>query len=232
LKRKKTREYLSACGDLAKFRKRIFRKLSQIIDDIEWLRDQLPGVLGGMREADQYAPLLSAVWAVCSDQPISSDQGQDWVDRNLCDINQISGDQPEDEDRLVEYILSAQIRTDNANTRTVGELLELAAQIYTEDRVVAAQAALNRVGIRFLDQNDIRVLAIATRSEQINSWLRGTPYEGSYDAQLRRNSACINNEETGHQVRFSIGRRRARLFEWSVFKDLYLVEKEESGNAN
>lgn len=226
VKKKKTKEFLSSCGDLSKFRKRIFHQLPQIIEDIEWLRDQLPAVLGGLREADQYAPFFAAVWAVTSDESIQCEPGQDWLDRSLTEMNSLSEDLPEDEDRVIEHILAAQVMTDDKTSRTVGELVEKAAQSYADDPVFKAQDILSRCGLRFIDRDDLKALAIATRSDKIDEWLRGTPYEGSYDSQLRRNSTCLNQDETDG-IRFAIGRRRARLFDWDAFKEVYLSGGEE-----
>lgn len=230
-KKLKTESLLRVMDKPERFRKRTFDNLSRIIADIEFIADYLVEKLGDRRHCDQVAPMISACWWVAHSESISTGTGKRWIDLLVRYINLANEDQVEDEDRLIEHLLSAQIMTDDRDFRTVAELLQLSDRLPGEPGKKEAEEALSRAGIRLADYTNgtgepRRVIAIPTRSDQITRWLKDTPYESGYDAQIRRHPLCLNGGET-KIIRTGIGRARCRMLDWDRFVETYMGEKEE-----
>ncbi|HET6499036.1 MAG TPA: hypothetical protein VFH17_08310 [Coriobacteriia bacterium] len=204
--------------DSGRFRRRIFRALPRVLADIAYLREGIASVVGDQRKGDVYAPLLAAAWAVQSSEPICSDAGMAWQAPLVAQLSEgDTGATLEDEDRVIEHIIGAQVRLDDNTTRTIAELLKRAST-GQDDR---AGDALSRLGLTFYRDH----LAVATQSERLQTVLADTPYAMGYDAQLRRNKLCVNAGE-GKIVPFLMGRRRARLLRWTEFRAAYLEGEE------
>lgn len=216
--------YSRAMRDPASYRRRIFRALPRILKDIEFLRENLPSIIGDQRKADVYAPVMAAAWAVQARESIDTAQGKSWLYSALEDVMQ-SEETVEDEDRVIEHILGYKVRTDDNKTRTVAELI-LAAES-SDPGFDWAREQLSRNGIKFHEYKNgdgqfHKALAIATKSDEIEKVLEGTPYEHGYDSQLRRSVICVNQDSHGEQISMKIGRKRCRLLDWTKFRARYL----------
>lgn len=211
--------YKKSMRDAGRFRRRIFRALPRIMEDIEALREMLPEHLGGAREADLWAPIFAAAWAVQSDESIMANDGQAWLLQALYD-EQISREKNvEDEDRVVSHILESIIESDGKYKKTVAEWLTLAGSLETGHE--EANELLQRYGLKVVKKNDgRRTVAIVTQSSMLSRLLAGTPYEGSYDAQIRRNRLCIEDKTT--QARMGDRNATVRELDWDGFKVRYL----------
>ena len=116
---KNARECSRVMADPARYRRRVFRALPRILSDIAAVHDRLLAFLGDARETDLVAPLLCAAWAVQSTESIMETAGTAWCTELLDDLSTLHAERVEDEDRVIEHILQAQIRTDEMKTRTV-----------------------------------------------------------------------------------------------------------------
>jgi len=209
--------YAEAMGDPGRYRRRIFRALPRILDDVSTLRDSLPKSLGAARDADLWAPILAAAWAVQSDESITCDEGQDWLARVLDEEQATRQTSIEDEDRVIEHILSAQVINDNNERRTIAELLA-ASRDNGGDK---AGQLLERNGIRILSTGGKLVLAIASRSDAIARLLKDTPYESGYDAQIKRHPLCVTPDKPA-RARMGEMNIYVRYLDWAEFRTAYM----------
>jgi len=221
--------YPRAMRDPARYIRRIFYSLPRILEDIEYLSRGLSAFMDGQREADLWAPVLAAAWAIRSDKPISCDEGLDWLNAAMTEQVTDHVDTQEDEDRVIEHILAATIMSDEKKSRTVAELLEISARNVYQGEADAEWATnlLSRAGIKLMRASEAssdgkQTIAIATRSDMIAELLADTPYAVGYDAQIKRNQLCRNYRGPGAQINYLIGRRSSRLLEWPGFRDKYI----------
>jgi len=220
-KKARSKELYVSCGmdDPGRFTRRTFHALHRILSDIEWMRSAYLGIFGEQRKIDQLAPLLAAAWAAQSSKTIeASEDGREWLEQWIGELSTPDDIQREDEEAVIDHILSAHIRVDNG-IRTVGELLHTG---YVQNEVWA-QDLLGRFGIRVYTGG----LAIVAKSDQIKAVLKDTPYASGYGAQIRRHRLCI--DEKARQVRMA-GQSRSQCYvlDWDKFKDEYISEKAEN----
>lgn len=214
--------YGEAMGDPARYRRRIFRALPRILQDIDTLRGFLPRYVGGQRMADVWAPLIAAAWAVQSDESIEASM-EAWLLPLLAEVVTAGSPYIEDEDRVIEHILSAVVMSDDKKSKSVAEWLLESQKSTTETDPFAAEDLLSRVGIRVVTIKGRKLLAIATASDALARLLKDTPYEAGYDAQIRRNALCLNTEKPNRE--WMAGRCvSARLLDWAEFKRVYMEE--------
>jgi putative DNA primase/helicase len=206
-------------GDGSRYRRRIFRALPRILKDIEQLRQILPEHFGGAREADLWAPILAAAWAVQSTESVTGKSGVLWLDAVLGAEASTRQKLMEDEDRVIEHILGATIESDDRKKKTVAEWLLLASNL--DDGYAHAADLVQRYGLKIMVSQGARVLAVATGFDALSRLLRDTPYEASYDAQIRRNALCLNPTNAINQ-RFAGVQKTARLLDWSRFREVYM----------
>lgn len=212
--------YRLAMRDPSRYRRRIFHALPRIIKDIASLRKVLPQFLGGQREADLWAPILAAAWAVQSDESISGEAGLAWAQGLIDEEKLTRAPLPEDEDTVVQHILASQLITDDRRARTVSELLQ-AVYNNTDGEGAAAENLLGRHGLRLMVVGGMHVLAVACRHDQLARMLRDTPYEARYDAQIKRNALCLNPDRP-KQERMANAVQGCRLLDWQGFKARYM----------
>jgi len=226
-KKRRTLEIINrSMRDPGIYMRRIFRALDRVLVDIELLRNGLLEGIGSQRDADQWAPLFAASWALVSDESISCDDGRVMIASFIKDVTALKDEIVEDEDRVIEHILNAQLDTDSREKRTVAELL-VRADDYTQpsDKRNEAAELLARHGMRITKNKGIEVLAFSVHSDAITRILKDTTYTSGYDAQLRRHSLCLNTTEgiTVHMGERSV---RARLLKWAEFKEMYMGKAE------
>ena len=214
-------------ADPARYRRRIFRALPRILSDITSIHDQLLSYLGDAREADVIAPLLCAAWAVQSGESIMGEAGIAWCSKLLADMSAMHADRVEDEDRVIQNILEAQVKGDDMKTRTVAELLGAADSM--EGGQIEARALLERHGVKLAsikngDGKLHRYLAIAQHSKEIEHMLAGTPYEHGYEQQIRRHVLCKDGEAV--VVKIAGKSTRCRCLDWEGFRGQYLAEEQ------
>lgn len=223
-KKKRSAELMRRCmKEPGRFRRRIFRALPQIIDNIDWLRDSdaLDGI-GDQRQVDQWAPIIAAVWAVMHEGPMECAEGAHFVAEWGDELTTYQDDLIEDEDRVIELILSATVENDQKKRRTVAELLDKASGFADAD----AEELLERNGLRWYRQKDgVEVLAVACNSEAIKKMMSDSTYSTGYDSQIRRHGLCLTGAETV-PVRMAGKSTRARLIAWKEFKDMYMKGEE------
>jgi putative DNA primase/helicase len=207
--------------DPSRYRRRIFRAMPRILEDIDAVHPLLMSFVSDARQCDVIAPILAAAWAVQSAESVMGDAGRAWVEELLDDLIREQEEHVEDEDRVIEHILQASIRTDDLKTRTVSELLARADSSEPGD----ARETLERNGLKIAnikngDGLSHRYLAIPQRSDSIARMLSGTPYESGYDQQIQRHELCKAGEAT--VVRMAHKNTRCRCLDWDGFRRAYL----------
>lgn len=243
-KRKATQEHIGVlAGDAGKFRRRMFHHLPQILEDIAFLKKELQTSFCDSRLVDQWAPLLSAVWWLANDVPVSSEEGTEWLDRVCCQIVDDNGDSgaEEDEDKILNHVLSMTIENDQHQVRSVAEAVNIVAgntdaydpvnlgvfdgevadrlkqQRIRDERDCAA--ALGRIGIRIDVPSG--TMSIACSSDFIKAHLKDTPYESNYDIILKRQDDCLDAKRAV-PVRFCGHVHKGRRFALNAIIDKYL----------
>jgi hypothetical protein len=208
--------YAECMGDPARYRRRIFRALPRILQDIEWLRTDFLHLFGEQRRADQYAPMLAAAWAAQSDESMQSEKGIAWFAELTPYLGPDSDTTRDDEEAVIDHLLGAHVRLKDG-VRTIGELLHLG---YCEHGSWA-QDELARYGIRVYCGG----LAIQAKSDQLRMLLKDTPYAIGYGAQIRRHRLSLG--DTTKQVRMA-GQSRAQCYvlNWNEFRKEYIDDKE------
>lgn len=211
--------YSDCMQDPGRFTRRIYRALPRILSDVEWIRSAYLGIFGEQRRVDQVAPLLAAAWAAQSSETIQdSDNGREWVARWIGRLAATAGESVEDEDAVIRHLISAQVRNDDGKTRTVAEWMIGANANGDEGN---EGELLSRNGIRLMEYNGKRIVAISIDNQHVRRILSGTAYESGYGAQLRRNKLCVLESKV---VRFACGQSRACLIDWEGFQKQYIGE--------
>jgi len=216
--------YTKSMKDPARYRRRIFHALPRILEDIVYLRGLLPAYLGGQRMADVWAPLFAASWAVQSDKSIQDADGEAWIQPYLDEAVMHGADVEDDEDRVIEHILAAQIESDDKRKKTIAEWLEIGEMQLPESDPAAALVV--RHGLRVLVLQGRKYLAIACKHDQLFRILRDTSYADGYDAQVRRNPLCVNTTKT-KQERMGAVVIACRLLMWTEFRERYMGKGED-----
>lgn len=212
-------------ADPARYRRRIFRALPRILSDIDAVHEQLLSYLGDAREADVIAPLLCSAWAVQSSESIMGEAGTAWCVELLEDMSTMHAERIEDEERVVEHILEAAVRTDDMKTRTIAELLGKVESYEggaDDARDLLARHGLAVTNIKNGDGKRHLYLAIAQHSTALERILAGTPYERGYEQQIRRHPLCRDGETA--VVRIAGKSTRCRCLDWEGFRKTYLAE--------
>lgn len=218
----------------AAFRRRIFRHISQILEDIEFLKNELRERVGNDRRIDQLAPMLATFYALTHDDV--GDAKRDPMDliafaaKHITHMMSAIEDQPNDEDIVVERILS-HIHTDITRD-SVAMLIEEATADDPGDahgQRLRAEHTLEKMGIRIIygpgGYTDADYLAIRTNSPILTAIFSNTLYE-KYDTQLRRNELCLNPRQV-KRVRVDGQPVYVRAFKFSQFKERYLYEQDD-----
>lgn len=198
--------------DPGRYRRRIFRALPRILQDIEWLRQDFLHMFGEQRRADQYAPMLAAAWAAQSDESMQCIAGLEWFAALTPHLGADNDTTRDDEEAVVDHILGAHVRVESG-VLTIGELLQKG---YC-DQLSWAQELLARYGLRVFTGG----LAIVAKSDQIRALLKDTPYASGYGAQIRRHRLSLGDNT--RQVRMA-GQSRAQCYvlDWSKFRTEYI----------
>lgn len=220
-RKQETKKYIKAIKNPERYRLRIFRRLPKIMDDLEWLRDELLEILGSQRAADNYAPIFAFAWHIENSFSMrGSAIGKQFLQRLNKYFNAAQPTETEtDEDALIYTILSHRLKVSYDNVMTVAECLTSLQQ--------DAKDELSRIGIK----RNGSELYIATKSDAINDMLRGTSFAGNYNAQLIRHELCTNQSGPGKLIRFKIGQKRARVFDYGRFVEQYLGDGEETDDS-
>ena len=214
------RECSRVMADPARYRRRIFRALPRILADIDAVHERLLPFVGDSRECDVIAPLLCAAWAVQSTESIMDSAGSAWMAGLMDDFVRAHGERVEDEQRVVEHILEAPIRSDDMKTRTVAELLGSADGGSVEARDLLQRHGMSITSIKNGDGHAHRYLAIAQHSSALERILQGTPFEHGYEQQIRRHPLCRDGDV--NVVRIAGKSTRCRCLQWPEFREQYL----------
>lgn len=141
---------------------------------------------GNQRNGDQYGTLLAGAWVMCYDEAPTKEQAL-----QLCASAQLQefckNNEKTDEKRCIDLIMQHQIRIegqDKTVTRTIGELVEIAADKALDRDLVRStvEATLGRNGIK-VDRGKV---CISNGSSAIASILKDTQWSNSWSDQLER----------------------------------------------
>jgi len=138
------------------------------------------------RLGDQYGTLLAGAWSLLSDSAPSEQDVIEWIDcHNWQSVSE--GRESSDELLCLQTILQRQVRVetnDRAITRTLGELVDLAAHRGQDIEISAELAArtLGRHGLRV----EAEVLLVSNNAKPIAQTLRETAWAVGWSAMLLR----------------------------------------------
>jgi putative DNA primase/helicase len=140
------------------------------------------------RLGDQYGTLLAGAWSLMSSEVPTPQQAKALIDQNDWEPYSQTTEVP-DERRCIHRILQHQVRVetdDKTYTRTLGELVEIAAHQISDIDVTArkAQDTLGRHGLRV--EADADQLLVSNTAEALATILRDTPWSHSWATVLSR----------------------------------------------
>ena len=181
---------------------RTVRLLPVILDNARTFAAAAGAELGYQRTGDQVGTLLAGAFSLHSTKKISYDEALAWIREQ--DWTEERGiDEDRDEMILMSYILEQIIWVEsgfNRVERTIGELVQIAAQpMMHGDEITstAAESRLSRHGIRVMDGKFI----ISNRGEWLRKILDKTPWANGHNKVLQR----IEGAEPTKSIRFASG---------------------------
>ena len=138
------------------------------------------------RLGDQYGTLMAGAWSLLSDAVPTQEEAADCIDCHNWESYSQSTEVP-DEARCIQTILQRQVRVetdDKPVTRTIGELVELAACHTTSIDVSPGLAAqtLGRHGLRVDEER----LLVSNTAKAIEQFLADTAWQNSWPVVLLR----------------------------------------------
>ena len=204
--------------DPAKYRRKLWARFPEFIENIKKMQNIIRDLNGNMREAEQLAPPLAAIYTISSDCPLEKNTA--WKEE-LCSMLQSRDTKTEaDEDRLIRELLETNVNIGVGDNLKVSELLyKLSENKESEQRRTIMDASLKRMGIRLFSKDDIMYLAVAHDHKDIKHALRETPYHARYGEVLRRHTATTHSELVN--VRMDGAVKRSVILDWNTIKDLF-----------
>lgn len=167
---------------------RAIRLIPAIRHNTEVFSNAGASVLGSKRLGDQIGSLLAGAYALHSNGQITQEQAERWIaSQDWAEVQSI--EEQSDEQRCLATVLEKVIRVTGsmANTeRSVGELIAIASYNSRDNEVTEddAQAALNRIGIRVPEREN--VFWISNSHTGIAKLLDDTPWSGNWGKTFKR----------------------------------------------
>lgn len=145
-------------------------------------------IFDSQRLGDQYGALLGGAWSLCSDDVATRDEAYQLIEQNSWESYSQSTELP-DEKRCIQMILQHQVRVESDDricTRTLGELVEIAASRRVDREVTATQAqdSMSRVGLKV--DNQRQALLVSNTAGAIAAILRDTAWAQCWATVLAR----------------------------------------------
>lgn len=165
---------------------RSVRSIPIITESVAAFRRAAADRFDSQREGDQYGTLLAGAWSLKNNRVATVADAYQLIDENDWNPYRENNEAP-DEQRCIQTILEHQIRVeaDRATfTRTIGELLEIAAAITPSMDITPglAEAHLGRIGVRVDDGQ----LLISNTAQGIAKILGDTPWSNCWATVLSR----------------------------------------------
>ena len=165
---------------------RSVRSIPIIRESVAAFRRAAADRFDSQREGDQYGTLLAGAWSLKNNRVATVADAYQLIDENDWAPYRENNEAP-DEQRCIQTILENQIRVeaDRATfTRTIGELLEIAASVTSSIDITStlAEAHLGRIGIRV----DAGQLLISNTAQGIAKILNDTPWANCWATVLSR----------------------------------------------
>lgn len=152
---------------------RTVANLDVLLHNIGIFVDVFSKRLGSKRAGDQIGTLVAGSHSLVSNQRVTFDFVEKWVDRQNWDFDELTGG-GSDADTLMGYIMSARVRYDQdgmGRESSIGHLVSVAAGREGE-ATTAAVSGLNEIGIKV----DGDCLIISNTSPRIKAILKETPW--------------------------------------------------------
>lgn len=193
----------------AAIRARTYKLIPVIHANAETMAQAVARKMGSRRIGDQVGTLLAGAIALWHSRLVTPEEAERWVGQ--MDLSEAQeAEQVSDEDMLLNHLLGAQIRYDNAEgrqmTRNVAELVEAAQSrskaLQVNLETSSAIALLTRHGLRV----DTDGVWVANSHPEITRMLRDTPWAGSHRRVLARLQGAECSETS---IRFSGVKTRA-----------------------
>ena len=203
-------------------RKMMFDRLFDLIENIRLVKEEILKMGFSERLGDTYAPLIAGYWMIISDKLFMQDAK---FNARMGEIlKQISNNETaEDEDSVVDYILSHRVRLDTGETKTIAEMLT-----EMEDGTLGKlkyDKEIRRLGIRrfekTIDGEDCEVLAISTSNQNVSKIVEDTAFF-KYKDILSRHEAFLHSDEKYPAVYMAGKAERAILLDWAMLEEKYM----------
>jgi putative DNA primase/helicase len=175
---------------------RSVRSIEIIRNSVAAFRRAAADRFDSQREGDQYGTLLAGAWSLMNQHVATEADAYQLIDTNDWEPYKEANEQP-DEERCIQTILQHQIRVEadrSTFTRTIGELVELAARITPSMDInpELAEAHLGRVGIKVEDGR----ICISNTAKGIERILADTPWAHSWSTVLSRIPGALRSGVT------------------------------------
>jgi putative DNA primase/helicase len=175
---------------------RSVRSIEIIRNSVAAFRRAAADRFDSQREGDQYGTLLAGAWSLMNQHVATEADAYQLIDTNDWEPYKEANEQP-DEERCIQTILQHQIRVEadrSTFTRTIGELVELAARITPSMDInpELAEAHLGRVGIKVEDGR----ICISNTAKGIERILADTPWAHSWSTVISRIPGALRSGVT------------------------------------
>ena len=137
--------------------------------------------IGGRRDGDQYGTLLACCYSLYSNNEISLEKAQDFVDRQNWD-GHIAAAEQTDERRCLAVLMEHIIRIDTGASYNIAELISMASGEVISNFSEAANATLQRYGIKYVEGG----FAVSNTHTAIAKILEKTPWSANWGRMLSR----------------------------------------------
>lgn len=158
------------------------------LQNIAVFGDAATKVFGSVRDGDQYGTLMAGTWSLLSDRVATPDEALEMINRYDWSEHRDSADTDESE-RALAALLESHVRLPGGAEVTVYELVRAAcgfANPGTEVKEVAADAVLQRYGMRIMRRDGQHRLMLANGSLELRRMMSGSPFEADMRGLLLR----------------------------------------------
>lgn len=186
----------------ARLLRRSLDLLPTTLQNIAVFCDEATKAFGSVREGDQYGTLLAGAWSLISDRLATPEDARQMIESYDWSEQRDQSDTDESE-RALAALLEAHVRMPGGVELTIYELVRSAAGKSVQGHDLsetAADATLQRLGMRVQREAGRPVLLLSNTSQQLSRLVAGTPFETDIRGLLLRLPGAKKFDQT---VRFN-----------------------------
>jgi len=166
----------------ASLRVRAIKLIPAILKNSRTFGKAVATKFGNQRIGDQYGTLIAGAFALTSENEISYEDAVKWIElQDWTEQSSIEGLADEERclNRIMEHTLSYMVDRDKLE-KTVSEIL------YTQDISASASNALERIGIKYEETDDGRMIIISDTHAGVQNILKNSEHENNWSRILKR----------------------------------------------